>query len=115
MEQFKFLVHRKQKREYGFFKLKDAHNRYANLMCVMSEYPDSPNDDEIKLYQGNILGFFMYINLLRDPNGTRKLPTIYEMQLQYRGVTDRIFVYKNHFMLKNFIARKFYITVKYSI
>lgn len=110
LSQFKFFQRINVARvEPGLVKLKDAHNRNKYLLCDWSEYPYECYDGYIKTFQGNILEFY---NMIKD---REVYPTIYEIHKQYRGYFDASLVYGNRNRHNLFIARKFYLTIKYSL
>lgn len=110
MKEFKLLRGYKcVRRQPGLVKLKDATNRTKNLLCIWSEYPCDGDDSQIITYQGNILQFY---NMIKEMQVS---PTIYEIHKQYRGYQSPSLVYGNRNRYNEFIMRKFYLTIKYSI
>jgi hypothetical protein len=93
----------------GNVKLKDIFNRTKYLLCDWSEYPYDGDDSQIRTYQGNILEFYNYIK--RE----EVYPTIYEIQKQYRGYQSASLVYGNRNSYNEFISRKFYLTIRYTL
>ena len=110
MNKFKFFGKNGVARiEQGFVKLKDARNRNAFLLCDWSEFPYDGNDSQIRTYQVNILDFYNFIE--RESY----YPTIYEIYKQYRGYHNASLVFGNRNQHNLFIARKFYLTIKYTV
>lgn len=110
MKEFKLLRGYKcVRRQPGLVKLKDVTNRTKNLLCIWSEYPIDGDDSQIRTYQGNILQFY---NMIKQMGIS---PTIYEIQKQYRGQQSSSLVYGNRNRHNEFISRKFYLTIKYTV
>ncbi len=93
----------------GYVKLKDVHNRDKYLILNWSEYPSDENSVDMETFQGNILDFY---NFVRDQQTNIK---VYEIRKQHRGYFDTTLVYGNRHRNNLFIARKFYLTIIYSL
>ena len=110
MKDFKFFQRANFERtEPGSVKLKDPFNRDKYLFCNWSEYPENTYEGFIMTFQGNILEFYNWIQ------ERSVYPTIYEIHKQYRGYHHHSLVYGNRNRHNQFISRKFYLTIKYSL
>jgi hypothetical protein len=109
MKDFKFFQKVKVARcQPGYVKFKDVHNRDKYLILNWSEYPSDMNDVDIKTFQGNILDFYNFVRSLQSNI------KVYEIHKQYRGYHEHSLVYGNRNRHNEFIARKFYLTIKYN-
>lgn len=109
MKDFKFFQRPKEARcQPGYVKLKDIHNRDKYLILNWSEYPSDENSVDIKTFQGNILDFYNFVRSLQSNI------KVYEIHKQYRGYHEHSLVYGNRNRHNEFIARKFYLTIKYN-
>jgi hypothetical protein len=110
MKQFKFFQRGKIARiEPGYIKLKDAYNRDKYLILNWSEYPCDGEGTYISTFQGNILMFYHFVR------GLESNIKVYEIHKQYRGYFDASLTINNRNRGSLFIARKFYLTIKYSL
>ena len=110
MTPFKFFRNIKTPRKSpGLIKLKDVFNRNKFIVLLWSEYPYDGDDSNILTFQGNVLDFYNYYKT----QGVS--PTVYEIYKQYRGQMDTTIVYSNRHRFNPFIARKYYLTIKYTL
>jgi hypothetical protein len=110
MNSFKFFQKAKVARcQPGYVKLKDIYNRDKYLVLNWSEYPSYVNDVDIQTFQGNILDFANFV--WEQPSNIM----VYEIYKQYRGYHDYSLTYGNLNRHNQFISRKFYLTIKYSL
>jgi hypothetical protein len=110
LKPFKFFQKAKVARcQPGYVKLKDVFNRNKYLILNWSEYPSDVNDVDIQTYQGNILNFYNFVR------GHQSNIKVYEIHKQHRGYHHHSLVYGNRNRNNEFIARKFYLTIKYSL
>ena len=114
MKDFKFFQKIKTPRtELGVIKLKDPFNRNKNLILNWSQFPYDGDDSGIDTFRGNILDFY---NFVQNIQLTGQLNIkVYEIFKQHRGYFDTSLVFSNRNRYNQFIPRKFYLTIKYSL
>ena len=79
------------------------------MLITWSEFPYDGDDSHIRTFQGNILQFYNFVRHL--PHGV----TIYEIFKRCGGYFDDSIVFGTENRYNQFIARKFQLTIHYTI